>query len=188
MIFARALSRIVQSIVTHQVVPRTRPQLVPGQPLKQLGRNVLVREPAHLNKELITQDADVRLGQCGGREDVDQLTLVGDRLAHQLADGGVDLLRGLPVVGVLLVERGLRDLEEAHGVADRGRFVGGGAECKGARQLRHGLHPALLAILLFEDMLLSGSLRRRRSVQLAFSTLAILASGCAVSVQIMRSR
>lgn len=113
-------------------------------------------QPAHFGEELVAQDADVRLGQSGGGEDVDYLAFGGDGLAHQLADGGVDLLGRLSVLAALFVERGLQGLEKTHVVADRGGFIAGGAEGESAGKLRHNLHPALLAIVLFENVLLSG--------------------------------
>jgi len=115
-----------------------------------------VLEAAHFGEELVAQDADVRLGQSGGGEDVDHLALGGDGLAHELADGGVDLLGRLAVLAALLVQCGLQGLEETHVVTDLRGFIAGGAEGKGAGKLRHHLHPALLAVFLFEDVLLSG--------------------------------
>ena len=41
-------------------------------------RDVLGLEPARSGEELGAQDADVRLGQSGGREDLDHLALGGD--------------------------------------------------------------------------------------------------------------
>ena len=48
-------------------------------------------EAAHLGEELIGQDADVRLLQPGGGEDVDDLAFGGDRLRDELADGVVEV-------------------------------------------------------------------------------------------------
>ncbi|MCK9213819.1 MAG: hypothetical protein M0P52_05055 [Rhodoferax sp.] len=80
--------------------------------LQQLGGDVLVLEAAHFGEELVAQDADVRLGQTGGGEDVDDLALGGDGLAHELADGGIDLLGCFPVVAALFVQSGLQGLEK----------------------------------------------------------------------------
>jgi hypothetical protein len=49
--------------------------------------------------------------KSGGGEDVDHLAFGGDGLAHELADGGVDLLGRLAVGAALLVQRGLQGLE-----------------------------------------------------------------------------
>ena len=59
-------------------------------------------------------------------------------------------------VAALFGERGLDGLEEADVVADRDRFVGGGAQGEGLRELGHDLDEALLAVLLLEDVLLRG--------------------------------
>jgi hypothetical protein len=77
-----------------------------------------------------------RRSQSGGGEDVDHLALGGDGLAHELADGGVDLLGRLAVLAALLVQCGLQGLEETHVVTDRRGFIAGGAEGEpsGARQ------------------------------------------------------
>ena len=52
-------------------------------------------------------------------------------------------------------------------VADLRGFIAGGAEGEGAGKFRHHLHPALLAVFLFEDVLLSGGddLNPRKSYQ-----------------------
>ena len=86
--------------------------------------------------ELGAKESNVRFGQSGGGEDVDHLAFGGDGLAHELADGGVDLLGCLAVGVALLVQRGLQGLEKGNVVADRRRFIAGGAEGEpsGARQ------------------------------------------------------
>ena len=93
-------------------------------------------EAAHFGEELVAQDADVGLGQAGGGEDVDHLSFRRDGLAHELADGGVDLFGRLAVDAALLVQRGLQGLEKRDVVADLRRFIAGGAkgEPSGARQ------------------------------------------------------
>lgn len=55
-------------------------------------------EAAHFGEELVAQDADVRLEQSCGGEGVDHLAFSGDGLAHELADGGVELLGRLAVM------------------------------------------------------------------------------------------
>jgi hypothetical protein len=72
------------------------------------------------------------------------------RMAASICSGVLRLLL------LLLVQRGLQGLEEAHVVADLGRFIAGGAQGEGAGELHHHLHPALLAVFLFEDVLLPG--------------------------------
>lgn len=124
--------------------------------LQQLGGDVLVLQAAHFGEELVAKDADVRLGQSGGGEDVDHLAFGGDGFAHELADGGVNLLGRLPVRAALFVQRGLQGLEKGNVVSDLRRLIAGGAEGKGAGKLRHHLHPTLLAVFLFEDVLQSG--------------------------------
>ncbi len=111
-------------------------------------------QPPHFGKERVAQDADVRLGQSGGGEDVDHLAGRRDGLAHELADGGVDLLGRLPVGAALLVQRGLQGLEKGSVVADRRRFIAGGAEGERAGKFRHHLHPTLLAVRKFQEVLL----------------------------------
>ena len=73
------------------------------------------------------------------------------------------LLGVLRLLAALLAQRRLHRLEEAHIVADRGRFVAGGAEGKGAGEFGDHLHEALLAVLLLEDVLLPAGIRPRRS-------------------------
>ena len=58
--------------------------------------------------------------------------------------------------GGLLVERRLDGLEKRHGVAYGGGFVAGGAEGEGVGKFRHHFHKALLAVLLFQNVLLAG--------------------------------
>ena len=72
------------------------------------------------------------------------------RMAASICSGVLRLL------AALLVQRGLHGLEEAHVVADRRGLIAGGAEGEGAGKFRHHLHPALLAVFLFEDVLLPG--------------------------------
>ena len=107
--------------------------------LQQLGGDVPVLEAAHFGEELVAQDADVRLGQSGGGEDVDHLAFGGDGLAHELADGGVDLLGRLAVLAALFVQRSLQGLEKGNVVANFRRFIAGGAEGKGAGKFRDDL-------------------------------------------------
>ena len=47
-------------------------------------------------------------------------------------------------------------LEKAHVIADLRGFIAGSAEGKGTGKFRHHLHPPLLAVFLFEDVLLPG--------------------------------
>jgi hypothetical protein len=47
-------------------------------------------------------------------------------------------------------------LEKTHVIADLRGFITRGAEGKGAGKLRHHLNPALLAVFLFQDVLLPG--------------------------------
>ena len=54
------------------------------------------------------------------------------------------------------VQRGLQGLEKRNVVADLRGFVAGSAEGEGAGKFRHHLHPTLLAVFLFEDVLLAG--------------------------------
>ncbi len=61
--------------------------------------------------------------KSGGGEDVDHLAFGGDGLAHELADGGVDLLGRLAVGAALLVQRGLQGLEPS-------RLGGGETDCR----------------------------------------------------------
>jgi hypothetical protein len=166
------LELLAEDLALHEVALGADLEFVLEQLLQQLGGDVLVLEAAHFGEELVAQDADVRLGQPGGGEDVDHLAFGGDGLAHELADGGVDLLGRLAVAAALLVQRGLQGLEKAHVVADRRGFIAGGAEGEGAGELRHHLHPALLAVFLFEDVLLPGgdelqALGRRAVVHLS---------------------
>jgi hypothetical protein len=100
------------------------------------------------------------VGNSSGREYVDHLAVGGDGLAHELADGGVDLLGRLPVGAALLVERGLQGLEKGNVVTNGRRIIAGGAEGEGARKFGHHLHPALFAVLLSQDVLLSGGDKR----------------------------
>ena len=150
------LELLGEDLALHEVALGTDFEFVLEQLLQQLGGDVLVLEAAHFGEELVAQDADVRLGQSGGGEDVDHLAFGRDGFAHELTDGGVDLLGGLPVGAALLVQRGLQGLEKTHVVADLRGFIAGGAEGKGAGKFRHHLHPALLAVFLFEDVLLAG--------------------------------
>ena len=99
--------------------------------------------------------------QAGGGEDVDDLAFGRDGLGHELADGGVESARASCVAPRCLAQRGLDGLEEADVVADLDRFVAGGAEGEGAREFGHHLHEALLAVLLLEDVLLSGGKERQ---------------------------
>ena len=69
-----------------------------------------------------------RRSQSGGGENVDHLAFGGDGLAHELADGGVDLLRYLAVLAALLVQRGLQGFEKTHVVTDSRGFIVCGAE------------------------------------------------------------
>ena len=124
--------------------------------IKQLGGHILVLEDAHFCKELIAEDRNVGLGQAGSGEHIDHLSFSGYRLAHQLADGGIDLFRCLAGAGSLFGESGLERLKETHIVADLGSFITGGTEGEGAREFGHHLQPALLAVLLLEDVLLTG--------------------------------
>jgi hypothetical protein len=66
--------------------------------------------------------------QSRGGEDVDDLAVGRDGLAHELTHGGVDLLGRLPARGVLFVERGLDGLEKRHVVVNLRRLVARGAE------------------------------------------------------------
>ena len=126
--------------------PRERAER-PRQTTRSVGRSPT--EPG-------AKESNVRLRQSGGGEDVDHLAFGGDGLAHELADGGGDLLGCLPVAAALFVQRGLQGLEKGNVVADLRGFIARGAEGKGAGKLRHHLHPALLAAFQFEDVLLSG--------------------------------
>ena len=56
----------------------------------------------------------------------------------------------------LLGEGSLSGLEETHVVADGSGLVRGGAEGEGTGEFSHHLQPALLAVLLLEDVLLAG--------------------------------
>ena len=94
--------------------------------------------------------------KTGGGEDVDHLAFGGDGPAHELADGGVDLLRCFPVVAALLVQRGLQGLEKGNVITYRRCLIASGAKGEGTGEFRHHLNPALLAVLLFEDVLLAG--------------------------------
>jgi hypothetical protein len=152
-------------------------EFVLEQLLLQLGGDVLVLEAAHFGEELVAQDADVRLGQSGGGEDVDHLAFGGDGLAHELADGGVDLLGRLLVAAALLVQRGLQGLEKGNVIADLRGFIAGGAEGKGAGKLRHHLHPALLAVFLFEDVFLPGGDEGESFGEFAGGPLGVLLFG-----------
>ena len=150
------LELFTEDLALHEVAFGADLEFVLEQLLQQLGGDVLVLEAAHFGEELVAQDADVRLGQAGGGENVDDLAFGGDGLAHELPDGCVDLLGRFAVDAALLVQRGLQGLEKGNVVADRRRFIAGGTESKGAGKLRHHLHPALLAVCLCEDVLLSG--------------------------------
>ncbi len=97
-----------------------------------------------------------RRSQSGGGEDVDHLAFGGDGLAHELADRGVDLFGRLPVAAALFAQRGLQGLEITHVITDCRGFIAGGAEGEGAGKFCHHLHPALLAVFLFENVLLTG--------------------------------
>ena len=150
------LELLAEDLALHEVALGAHLEFVFEQLFQQLGGDVLVLEAAHFGKELVAQDADVRLGQAGGGEDVDDLALGGDGLAHELADSGVDLLRRLPVGAALLVQRRLQGLEKGNVFADFRRDIAGGAEGKGAGKFGLHLHPALLAVFRFEDVLLAG--------------------------------
>ena len=72
------------------------------------------------------------------------------RMAASICSGVLRLLL------LCLFSAACRAWKKLHVVADLRGFIAGGAEGEGAGKLRHHLHPALLAVFLFEDVLLSG--------------------------------
>ncbi len=95
--------------------PRERAER-PRQTTRSVGRRPT--EPG-------AKESNVRLGQSGGGENVNDLPVGRDRLAHELAHGGVDLLGRLAVAAALLVQRGLDRLEPS-------RLAGGETDCRQA--------------------------------------------------------
>ena len=99
---------------------------------QQLGGDMFVLQASHLGEEPVGEDADVRLGQAGGGEDIDHLSFGGDRLRHQLAHGRIELLGSPGVVAAALLAQGrLQGLEEGDVIADGGGLVAGGAQGEG---------------------------------------------------------
>ena len=103
----RLLQLVGEKLALHEIVFRAGFQLVLQQFLEQLRSHVLVLQPPDLSEESIIEDSDIGLFESRGGEDVDDMAFGADRLAHELADGGVDLFRCLAVLAASFVERSL---------------------------------------------------------------------------------
>jgi hypothetical protein len=62
-------------------------------------------QATNFGKELVRQDADVRLLQASRGENIDRLTVGCDGHGHQLTDSGFDLLGRLCAGSTFLVQR-----------------------------------------------------------------------------------
>lgn len=127
----------------------------PEQLLEELNGQVLLRHALHLGQELVRENRDVGLLEPGGREDVHD-AFGGDRAGDDLAHGVIEVLFGPRVAWRTLGEHRLHRLEEGHVVTDAQSLFVRHRQGKRLRQLAHGAHESFLAVLLFEDVLLSG--------------------------------